>query len=283
MRPCVALLSDFGSHDVYVGVMKGVVARIAPQASLIDLTHEIPPADVRQGAFRLWQALPFMPRGTVFLAVVDPGVGTSRRPLAVRCDEFSCVGPDNGIFTYLLEGRTDARAVQIERVDSLADLGARGRSSTFHGRDVFAPVAGLIAAGMEIERLGSPAADPVAVPWPRLSCEEPQRLLRGETLFADRYGNMVTSIGLLARDGDTLRLDPWVPGRPPLTFAASQLSVQVGNGLPLPLARTFAEVPPGLALGFIGSDNLLEIGVNRGSAVDSLNLVPGTDVILRWS
>jgi S-adenosyl-L-methionine hydrolase (adenosine-forming) len=282
MRPCVALLSDFGSHDVYVGVMKGVVARIAPEASLIDLTHEIPPADVRQGAFRLWQALPFMPRGTVFLAVVDPGVGTSRRPLAVRCDEFSCVGPDNGIFTYLLEGRRDARAVQIERVDSLADLGARARSSTFHGRDVFAPAAGLIAAGMEVARLGSPAADPVTVPWPRLSCEEPQRLLRGETLFADRYGNMVTSIGLLARDGDTLRLDPWVPGCPSLALAASQLSIQVGSGLPLPLARTFAEVPPGRALAFIGSDNLLEIGVNRGSAVDSLNLVPGTDVILRW-
>jgi hypothetical protein len=148
----IAILSDFGSREVFVGVMKGVLARTAPKATLIDLTHEIPAGDVRQAAFRLWQALPHMPPRTIFLAVVDPGVGTHRRALAVRCGEFTCVGPDNGIFTYLLHGRR-ARAVEIARLESFANLTSRAKSNTFHGRDVFAPAAGLLASGMDIGKL----------------------------------------------------------------------------------------------------------------------------------
>jgi S-adenosylmethionine hydrolase len=275
MRSCVALLSDFGSRDIYVGVMKSVIASIHPQVSTIDLTHEIPPGDVRQAAFRLWQALPFLPPGAVLLAVVDPGVGSGRRAVAVECGDFACVGPDNGIFTFVLEGRRDARAVEITH------LKARGRSSTFHGRDIFAPAAGLLASGVDAASLGPAVAHPLAIPWPRLSFSE--KSLRGEALYADRFGNMVTSVGVLSRDGDTLRLEPWVPGCAPLELPASRLRIRAGAGPELPLVHTFAEVPKGAALAYIGSDRLLEIGVNLGSAADTLKLSSGMDITISWS
>ena len=273
MRSSIALLSDFGTQDIYVGVLKAVVARINPEAITIDLTHDIPPGDIRQAAFRLWQALPSMPRGCVLLAVVDPGVGTSRRPLAVQCEGFSCVGPDNGVFTYILQGRRDARAVEIS---------AAGKSNTFHGRDIFAPAAALLASGTEIERLGPFVSSPVTIPWPLLSCEKSGEILHGETLFPDRFGNVVTSIGELTRDGENVLLDPWIPGGTGLKLPASRLRIRCGRGLELSLSSTFSDVPKGFALAYIGSDKLLEIGVNRGSAVDSLGLASGMDVTLSW-
>lgn len=279
---CIALLSDFGSRDVYAGVMKGVIATISPRARLIDLTHEIPAGDVRQAAFRLWQARPHMPPGTIFLAVVDPGVGTSRRPLAIRCEDFSLVGPDNGIFTYLLGARGAERAVEITNFDRLAGRRARRQSSTFHGRDIFAAAAGLLALGSDVDELGPEAGDLVKIPLPRLVCLESEESLRGETMFQDRFGNYVTSIGALARAGDVLRLDPWVPGCPSLTLPSARLRVQLGDGRNLPLVRAFADVPVGSALAYVGSDGLLEIGVNQGSAADSLSLTSGMEVVLAW-
>jgi hypothetical protein len=279
---CVALLSDFGSRDVYAGVMKGVIAGVAPRARLIDLTHEIPPGDVRQAAFRLWQAFPFMPRGTVFLAVVDPGVGTSRRAIAIRGDGFFCVGPDNGVFTYLLENRGEIRAVEIQDIHMLAASGASPASTTFHGRDVFAPAAGLLASGTNIARLGPAAADLLRAPFPRFSNIESEGSIRGEVLFSDRFGNLVTSIGALVREGDILRLKPWIPGSFLSELPTSHLRVRLDDGRELPLVRTFAEVPAGAALAYIGSDNLLEIGVNRGNAAESLRLASGNPVSLLW-
>ena len=273
MRSCVALLSDFGSRDVYVGVMKAVIARIHPPASTIDLTHQVPPGDARQGAFRLWQALPYLPHGAVILAVVDPGVGSSRRALAVQCRDFCCVGPDNGIFTYVLQGRSDARAVEITQ---------QSQSSTFHGRDIFAPAAALLASGMDVASLGPPVVDPVTIPWPRISRNESQKRLIGEALYADAFGNMVTSIGALTREGRILRLDPWVPGCPRLELPISGMSIKPGNGPELSLSRTFAEVPKGSPLAYIGSDRLLEIGVNQGSAAESLGLASGMNITIDW-
>ncbi len=272
-RACVALLSDFGTRDVYAGVMKAVVARVAPDASLIDLTHEIPPGDVRQGAFRLWQALASMPEGTIFLAIVDPGVGTARRPLAIQCRGFSCVGPDNGIFTYVLQDQKEVRAVTISRP-------AHGASDTFHGRDIFAPAAGLLAAGTKIEGLGPEAADLVRIPWPRLSCDPAGPSVSGEALLADRFGNIVTSIGRLTRTDNSLFLRPWVPDCATLSLPLRGLVVRLPAGRALPLERTFGAGAPGTALAYVGSDNLLEIAVNRGSALDSLGLSPGADISL---
>ncbi len=279
---CVVLLSDFGSRDVYAGVMKGVISGIAPRARLIDLTHEIPPGDIRQAAFRLWQAFHHMPRGAVFLAVVDPGVGTARRPLAVRCEGFSCVGPDNGIFTYMLEGRLDAKAFEMSRLEDLLGPGSRPHSNTFHGRDVFAPAAALLARGMDIARLGPPARNLVRISLPRLSSDGPRGPVRGEALHADGFGNMVTSIGALVRSGDVVRLDPWVSVCAPLILPASRVRLRLGNGRELPLEHTFGSVPVGTPFAYIGSDNLLEIGVNGGNASDLLELASGAEIILFW-
>jgi len=279
---CIALLSDFGHRDVYVGVMKGVITRIAPHVRLIDLTHEVPPGDVRHAAFRLWQAFSFLPEGTIFLAVVDPGVGTSRRPVAIQCTRFSCVGPDNGVFTYLIQNQSSARAVEISRREELLKGAERTTSSTFHGRDVFAPAAGLLAVGTDLSKLGPEANNLVKVSLPRLVHSDGETFVRGEALFADRFGNMATSIGALIPTGDTMRLEPWLPGCPKLTFPAPRARVRLGGGMELPLSRTFAEVRAGEPLAYIGSDRLLEIGVNQGSAVDALSLTSGTDVILTW-
>jgi len=279
---CVVLLSDFGSRDVYAGVMKGVISRIAPRARLIDLTHEVPAGDVRLAAFRLWQAFRSMPPGAVFLAVVDPGVGTARRPLAVRCEGFSCVGPDNGIFTYMLEGRLDANAFEISRLEDLVGPGSRPQSNTFHGRDVFAPAAALLARGMDITRLGPAARKLVRISLPRPSSDRPQGAVCREALHADGFGNMVTSIGALVRSDEVVRLDPWVPGCAPLILPASRARVRLGKGGELPLEHTFGSVPPGRPFAYIGSDNLLEIGVNRGKASDLLELAPGTEIDLFW-
>jgi hypothetical protein len=271
---CIALLSDFGSQGAYAGVMKGVIAKRAPGTQLIDITHEIPPGDIRQAAFRLWQALPYFPEKTVFLAVVDPGVGTSRKPVAIRGEGFFCVGPDNGIFTYMLEGRGPATAVQI-RIDEPG-------SNTFHGRDVFAPAAALLAAGADVARLGPPVEGLLSLAWPRLSISKRRDAIIGEMMCPDRFGNMVTSIGALTRIGDLLRLQPWTPGCESCEFPASKARVVTGHGQRLPVRQTFADVPVGKALAYIGSDNLLEIGVNQGSVADAFGLIPGAEISLAW-
>jgi hypothetical protein len=271
---CIALLSDFGSRDVYTGVMKGVIARQAPSARLIDLTHDIPPGDVRQAAFRLWQAFSYMPWGTIFLAVVDPGVGTNRKPIVICGNGFSCVGPDNGLFTYALRGKGATRSVQIARL--------RAKSSTFDGRDLFAPAAALLATGIDLAELGPPVAELVSIPWPHLTSVEDQGVIHGELMFADRFGNFVTSIGALVAENVAIRWQPWVPGCRPLEVPTSRLRVVISNGVEFPLVRTFAEVPEGAPLAYIGSDGLLEIGVNRGNASESLKLTSGMEVTLAW-
>ena len=309
----IALLTDFGTHDVYVGVMKGIIAQIAPDARLIDLTHEIPPGDVRAGAFRLWQAHPFMPPGTVFLAVVDPGVGTVRRPVAVSAQGFICVGPDNGLFTYLLARCSDARAVELAGPGDAraAELHAQALhgpavSATFHGRDIFAPAAARLAAGLALGKLGPEVADLTLLPYPCLelasaregwrdsmprtgtlggaardSCASLTGLaVRGEVLCTDRFGNLVTSIGALRRAADGLRLEPWLPTCPAAILPATGLRARLENSAEFPFASTYGDVSPGSPLAYVGSDGLLEIGVNRGRAVDLFPLVLGAEVIL---
>ena len=137
----IALLTDFGEKDVYVGIMKGVISGIAPHAQMIDLAHSIPPGDIAKAAFELYQAVPYFPQGTIFLTVVDPGVGTDRRPIAISWSERMCVGPDNGVFTYLLATGGEPTAVELSSsVHRLEQV-----SNTFHGRDIFAPAAAHLA------------------------------------------------------------------------------------------------------------------------------------------
>jgi S-adenosyl-L-methionine hydrolase (adenosine-forming) len=276
----IALLTDFGAGDVFVGAMKGVIAQIAPGARLIDLTHDIPPGDVRAGALRLWQARPYMPAHTVYLAVVDPGVGTSRRALAVSTEGFACVGPDNGLFTYMLGRSGGAHAVEIRSQASRA----AAASVTFHGRDIFAPAAARLAAGSALTDLGAEATGLTHIPYPRLElvggAGKHVAGVRGEVLFSDHFGNIITSIGVLGYAREELVLQPWVPNCSPAVLPAAGLRARLQNGPDIPFARTYEDVADGLPLAYVGSDGLLEIGVNKGRAADLLPSAPGVEVAL---
>jgi S-adenosylmethionine hydrolase len=273
-RATIALLTDFGTRDAYTGILKGVIASRAPEARIIDLTHEIPPGDVRSAALHLWQAHGFLPAGTIFLTVVDPGVGSSRRPIAVRLPNGYGVGPDNGLFTFLLAPDGAPEAVTLE----VARLSAEPPSQTFHGRDVFAPAAARLAEGAALSDLGPPAGGLVVLPAPRLELSD--RSAIGEVLKIDTFGNAVTSLGSLRLTGSRLELAPcWQP-LASQAFDATVARVQIGSHLRLPLSRTFADVPPGQPLAYIGSSRLLEIGVNGGRADQLLGLSPGTQVTL---
>jgi len=274
----IGLLTDFGLDDTYVGVMKAVIAGLAPRARLIDVTHTLPPGDVRQAAFKLWQCVPYFPPGAVFLAVVDPGVGTSRRAIAAAWDHFTVVAPDNGLMTYLLAESPPRAAVELTH----AEYRRPQVSATFHGRDVFAPAAGHLARGVRLDRLGPPARNLLRFDLPRLELLEGPRL-KGEFLHTDRFGNWITTLGRLTEADGDLELRPWLPSCPPAHLPLfPRLRLLLPTGLELPVLRTFGEAAEGTVLAYIGSEGLLEVAVNRGSAAATLAVHPGQDVLLTY-
>jgi S-adenosylmethionine hydrolase len=242
MRPIVTLLTDFGTVDGFVGAMKGVVLSRAPEALVLDLTHDIPPQDVHAGARALREAAWTFPAGTIHVAVVDPGVGTRRRRLLLASDGQLFIGPDNGLLS--LAAGADARGWVLERRQYFMPR----ISSTFHGRDVFAAVAGHLAAGIEPAAFGPPAGDflRLSEPAPR---REGKRVI-GSVLYGDRFGNLITNIdeGLLG-DGEA-----WV--------------VSLGERSLGPLRETFSDVEPGGWVAYVGSGGRLEIAVREGRAAD---------------
>jgi S-adenosylmethionine hydrolase len=247
MRPVVTLLTDFGTADGYVAEMKGVILTRAPEATLVDVTHDVPPQDVEGGRLALARYWRRFPPGTVHVAVVDPGVGSARAALVVESDGRLLVGPDNGVLSpaLLVAG---ARAVTLPV--------AAGAAPTFHGRDVFAPAAAELALGATPDALGSPALDFVVRRTP-----EPRRLadgsIEGQVIAIDRFGNAITNLlGLRAR------------------------SVEV-NGTLLPLRRLYADVPQGEAIALVGSTGLIEIAVRDGSGAAAMGLERGSIVVLR--
>ncbi|MFQ6100182.1 MAG: S-adenosyl-l-methionine hydroxide adenosyltransferase family protein [Anaerolineae bacterium] len=279
--PLVTLTTDFGTADGYVGTMKGVILGIAPIAQLVDISHEIAPQDVRQAAYVLYTAYPFFPPHTVHLVVVDPGVGGARRAIALRTPKGCFVGPDNGVFSYVMA---------CEQVEALVELAIpRYRlpqvSHTFHGRDVFAPAAAHLAAGIPITTLGPPVRDPATFPPPRLEITGDS--ITGEVLHADRFGNVITSIGLLVWSGDELSLAPAfqqaVDGveKEQMRFKVGEATVVMAGQEIAGVDRTYAEVEPGETLALVGSEGHLEIAVREGNAAKRLGLHPGDVVTLR--
>jgi S-adenosylmethionine hydrolase len=247
MPPVVTLLTDFGTADGYVAEMKGVILTRAPAATVVDVTHDIPPQDVECGRLAVARYWRRFPTGTVHVAVVDPGVGSPRAALAVESDGRFLVGPDNGVLSPALLV-TGARAVTLPV--------PAGASVTFHGRDVFAPAAADLALGATLDALGSPAIDFVIRRTP-----EPRRRtdgsIEGQVITIDRFGNAITNlIGLRAQ------------------------SVEV-NGRVLPLRRSYADVGTGEAIALVGSTGLIEIAVRNGSGAAALGLQRGSVVVVR--
>jgi S-adenosylmethionine hydrolase len=248
----VTLLTDFGLREPFVGVMKGIVLTRCPTAALVDLTHDLEPGRIADAAFWLAQAYPWFPPGTVHLAVVDPGVGTSREALVLCVAGHFFVGPDNGLFELVVR---KAAAVECRRIDTLR-LGLVRASRTFHGRDVFAPVAGMLASGrLELDAVGPPH-EPLAtthVPEARAA----QGAVEGEVVVVDRFGNLVTNVeGSLL--GDLTRIRVEISGRT------------------LGTAGTYGELPPGGCGAVVGSFGQLEVVERDGSAARTLGAQRGT-------
>lgn len=245
----ITLLTDFGLRDEYVACLKGVILGLNPQALLVDLSHEVPPQDIQAGAFVLAAAAAYFPAGTINLAVVDPGVGTSRRGLAARGRGQFWVGPDNGLFHLIFAGQTDIEIVSLENpVYFLSQV-----SPTFQGRDLFAPVAAHLSLGVELQRLGPAVADPVRLPWPAPVCSA--EMLRGEIIYVDRFGNLVSNLA-----ADTFH--SWLKG--------GNFQIKVGTVTLTKLHRAYGEMAPGEVLALVGSHGFLEIACARGSAATRL-------------
>ncbi len=280
--PLIAILTDFGTQDPYAGILKGVITSLAPGVPMVDLPHEIPPGDVCRAAFHIWQSAPFFPPETIFLAVVDPGVGTSRRPMVLQAEgEPSStnrwfVGPDNGLFTFIL--RENFRAWTIVNPEYMLP----DPSKTFHGRDIFAPAAAHLANGVPGASFGPAIKDPVRLARPRLERSQPGELT-GEILFADKFGNLLTSLGRFERlEESELKFKSWIPGLESFNLKAKNMQVKLPDGSLLPLVNTFSEIIPGKCAVLIGSSGLLEIVSNQISAATLLKLQPGEIIRLLY-
>lgn len=254
-QPVITLTTDFGLQDPFVGIMKGVLLGRCPRARLVDLTHAVPPGDVRAGAFVLLSASRFFPRGTVHLAVVDPGVGSDRAALAARTPDAYFVGPDNGLLSWALAAASD---VEVRRLEQ-PRLWLQPVSATFHGRDLFAPVAAHLAGGGDFADVGPRAED-----WVRRSWPEPRPLRsgwRGEVVYVDRFGNALTNLpATLARE----------PSPPAHLRLPGRRRVRLG--------AFYGAVPPGQPVVVPGSSGYLEIAIYGGHAAKTLGLRVGTPV-----
>jgi S-adenosylmethionine hydrolase len=255
----VTLLTDFGTRDAYVASVKGVILSRFPMAQVVDITHEIPPQDVLAGALVLAEAAPWFPPGTVHVAVVDPGVGTSRRAIVCEGGGHWVVAPDNGLVSLWLDRVGAWRCHALVR----SDLALPRMSHTFHGRDLFGPAGASLAAGdVDIDECG-PAVEPVRldVPAPKVG----DRMVTGEVVSVDHFGNLVTNV----RDTD-------------LPAARGGLRVELGAALVGKMVRTYGEAEPGALVALVGSGGLLEVAVVQGSAHERLGAGRGAPVVIRW-
>jgi S-adenosyl-L-methionine hydrolase (adenosine-forming) len=259
-RPVVAFLSDFGTRDHYAGTMKGVVLGVCPDATLVDIGHDIPAHDVLAGALELAACYKYFPSGTIFLVVVDPGVGSSRRGIAADCGDYKFVAPDNGVLSAVLRELPPKKVVELtERKYARPTV-----SRTFEGRDRFAPAAGWLAKGIALVSLGKSIANYHVIDLPRPAVEKDS--IAGEIVRVDRFGNLISNIDHR-------------------TFAhlADQgtLMITAGDREIPRLVATYAEAPAGELCALFGSTDHLEIAVNAGDAAQALGLGRGARVTVR--
>ncbi len=271
----VACITDFGTSDYYAGALHGVLASLLPGAPVVDITHEVPAGDIRRASIMLWESQPSFPDGTVFLVVVDPGVGSARRPAAFRFPRCGVVCPDNGTTTFLIERFPDFDAVAIDP----QKVAAGPISNTFHGRDLFAPAAACLFRESRLDGLGSALVSPVMLPLPLLRGEESSGW-DGEILFIDHYGNAVTSIGLISHDGRSL--DPWLRTGASAGTIPARACVELSNGARVPLRRTYAEARGEAGpIALVGGRGLLEIASWNKPAGGGAAFLPGAAVHLK--
>jgi len=250
----ITLLTDFGTKDPYVGIMKGVILSTNPDVRIVDITHEVDPQDVREGAFLVEEYYRYFEKGTIHVAVVDPTVGSDRKPIVFSKDGFFFIGPDNGLFTLLYDD-----AVRIYSIENRRYM-RKEISSTFHGRDVFAPAAAYLASGVQLSMFGSVVQDPVRLP--DLLPNVMDNGLHGEVVRFDRFGNAITNIsGTVIQD--------FADGRP-ITITLRDMSFST-------IHKSYYE---GEVVSLIGSAGYLEFGLFMGSLREKMGLCKGDPVMI---
>jgi len=259
-KPIITLLTDFGSRDHYVAAMKGVIVGICPQARLVDITHETSAYEIAEGAYTLAQAAPCFPKGTVHLVVVDPGVGSSRRPLLAEALGFRFIAPDNGVLTMILNADPKHRVREI----TAEKFFRRPVSRTFHGRDIFAPVAAHLASGITPARFGPRIEDHL-----RLNIAKPARTARrgwtGTILRVDHFGNIVTNFEWSAFGA----------------MLSHDFVIQVGLRSITHVARSYSDIAPGELCVIEGSAGYIEISAREASAASILGVASGAPIDLK--
>lgn len=258
----IALMTDFGTRDHYVAAMKGFILQLNPKVTIVDVCHDIGSQDLFHGAFVLRQTLPYFPAGTIFVAVVDPTVGSRRRILAARYNDRIILAPDNGLLTMV---HRDADLQELRILENRRFF-ASVLSRTFHGRDVFAPVAAHLTRGVRLDQLG-PGADRIEL----LDLPRPERrqdgTIGGQVILTDRFGNLITNISQLDLSA--------------ASTARRELHAFLNDQDLGPIRGTYADAAPGEPLALVGSAQMLEIAVNGGNAAEQLNAGRATPVELR--
>jgi len=258
-RPLIGLLSDFGLRDHYVGTMKAVAAGVCPDLAFIDITHDVPPHDVLDAALQLSFSVPYFPPGSIFLVVVDPGVGGGRRGVAAECGEHRFVAPDNGVLTAVFDEHPPRRLVELSERKYFRPTVSR----TFEGRDRFAPAAGWLARGVDLGALGRPVDDPIRIAIP--VAEATDDGIRGAVLRIDRFGNAVTNI-------DRRRFERLADGR--------RVHIQAGGVEIGRLVATYGDIDGDEVCALFGSADRVELAAQSASAAERLGLKVGDPVVV---
>jgi hypothetical protein len=254
MNRCLALLTDFGASDWFAASMKGVILSLNPAASIVDITHDIPPGDVQSAAFCLVSCYSCFPQQTIFAVVVDPGVGSKRAAIAIRAGEYFFVGPDNGVLSAVAE---NFESIEIRSIENPACFRS-GVSTTFHGRDIFAPTAARLSLGFPYDDLGPKRPEMVRLIMPVAETKDGKII--GTVLYVDRFGNLITNIS-------------------PSLITSSNARLQIGNSA-IPVCSCYADVAEGKVLAVVGSCGFIEISVNLGNAAKKLGLRVGDQVLI---
>jgi S-adenosyl-L-methionine hydrolase (adenosine-forming) len=260
MKSCVALLTDFGLIDPYVGMMKAVLLNKDPGANLIDLTHGVEAQNIKQAAFILGKSFEYFHEDTIFLCVVDPGVGSERLPIAIKTDKYYFIGPDNGIFTEILGSQKieDVRIIDNPRII------AENPSATFHGRDIFAPTAGFLAWGGDFSRIGE-SINPDSLQLLRSNKKVSKNEITGEIIFADHFGNLISDID--PKDIEKLN--------------SNKIEIQIGDHKIKKISNTFSDIATGEVLAYISSYSTLAIGANQANAKEIISAITGSAISIK--
>lgn len=254
----ITLTTDFGLRDYYVGALKGAILSIVPDVRLIDISHDIPPQDIMAGSWVVQNITHLYPPHTVHLVVVDPGVGTDRKPVALKIDGHYFVGPDNGIFSLLTENQ-NFEAVHLTN----PEFWRQHPSNTFHGRDIFAPVAAHLSSGINLNRLGEPLDELKTYRWASPIADKDG--LQGWVIHIDTFGNLITNLSSSIINK---------------VIGKRKVKIYVGNTILTEMVHTYGSVVEGEPAAYIGSSGMLEVAINKGNAKEMLSVKKGAQISL---